>query len=246
MKIISWNVNGIRSAYNKGLADFIRKEKADMYCFQEIKAQQDQIQNIMSDLSEYRFHINSSRRKKGHAGTAVLYKKAPTNIKNTLGYKPFDVEGRICIFKYQNNEIVNVYMPHGGRQKEKLGFKLKSFETLKKYIKDRKKVILIGDINIAHTELDLVRPKSNKNNIMFTPEERAVLDEIEDIGFIDTFRLLHPKTQKFTWWPYAFRARERDVGWRIDYCFMKNIKIKKAKILTNVLGSDHCPISVII
>jgi len=239
-------VNGIRSAYEKGMASFVRKEDADIYCFQEIKAEEDQIQNIIADLKEYQFYINSSKRKKGHAGTAVLYKKSPSDINNSLNYKPFDIEGRICILKYQNYEIINVYMPHGGRQKENLDFKLKSFETLVNYIKNKEKVILIGDINIAHTEIDLARPKSNKNNIMFTPKERAVLGSIEALGFTDTFRLLHPKVQKFTWWPYAFKARERDVGWRIDYCYTKNIRIKDADILTKTTGSDHCPISILI
>ena len=166
-----------------------------------------------------------------------------------LGLKRFDEEGRIIVLTHMDFSLISVYLPHGGRSKENLGYKLEVYKFLVNYLKKLKdkKVIIIGDFNVAHQEIDLTRPKQNKDNIMFTPEERAQLDKIVNLGFADTFRMFHQEGEYYTWWPYFANARARNLGWRIDYCFTSKSlapKVKKAFILPDVFGSDHCPIGL--
>lgn len=248
MKIISWNVNGIRAVYRRNFLKWLAEIKADIVCLQEIKAQTEQLPADLLRPKNYYFYFNQAF-KKGYAGVAVYTKKKPKRVNYKLGLKRFDQEGRILELKYPYFTLINIYLPHGGRQKENLDYKLECykyfFNHLKK-IKD-KNVILIGDFNIAHQEIDLARPKQNKNNIMFTSEERKQIDKLIGLGFRDTFRKFHKEGGRYTWWPYLNNARQRNLGWRIDYCFTFNKitpKLKNAFILNQVSGSDHCPIGI--
>ena len=253
MKIISWNVNGIRAAYKKNFLKQLNEIDADIVCLQEIKAQKAQLAELFApDLfgsSKYHLYSNPAQ-KSGYSGIAVLVKDKPLRIKNKLGMKHFDREGRMLTLEYPDFVLVNLYIPHGGRGKENLKYKLEAYCNLLKYFNElkTKNAILVGDFNVAHKEIDLARPKGNKNNIMFTPEERKQLDKIIELGFIDSFRKFCPKENgHYTWWPYLATLRERNIGWRIDYAFVtKNLapKLKKAFILPKIVSSDHCPIGI--
>ena len=248
MKILSWNVNGLRAAQRKGFSDWLDKSQPEILCLQEIKAQPDQLPFDLLKPTNYHTFFHSAI-KKGYAGVAVYTRKKPLAIKRKLGLKRFDQEGLLLQLEYKNLLLVNLYLPHGGRGKEKLDYKLEVYHHLFNYLKKlkRKNILLIGDFNIAHQEVDLARPKQNKNNIMFTPEERKQIDKLINLGFEDTFRKFHSGNGHYTWWPYAFNARERNMGWRIDYTFISKPltpKIKDAFILPKIKGSDHCPIGV--
>lgn len=246
MKIISWNVNGIRANYKKGFVDFIKREKPDIFCCQEIKAEIDQIPEEILSLKDYSFFINSAK-KKGYSGTMVMTKIKPINKNFSIKYKKFDEEGRMVSIEYRNFVFLNFYIPQGGRKKENLDYKLESYGKIFQYLKKikNKNIILAGDFNIAHTEEDLARPKENKNNIMFTKEERETLDKLLGMGFVDIFRKFNKGSGYYSWWPYFANARERDLGWRIDYFFVSKSmvkKIDKSYILKKVQGSDHAPV----
>jgi exodeoxyribonuclease III len=248
MKIISCNVNGIRSAYKKGLIEFINKQKPDVFCLQEVKADEASLPEELLNIVGYSLCLNSAT-KKGYSGTAIYSKDSPILINKKLGIDRFDGEGRIIELNYGDITIINVYIPHGGRQKENLDYKLDVYNKLidKLISLKNKKVIVIGDFNIAHEEIDLARPTQNKNNIMFTVEERKQIDRIIDLGFADSFRVLNQNPGNYTWWPYAFNAKERNMGWRIDYIFVSkelSNNMKNAKIYPECSFSDHCPISL--
>ena len=254
MKILSWNVNGIRAVYKKGFLKWFKNSKADIICLQETKAQKEQIPDDLVNPKGYYSYFNSAL-KKGYSGVAVYTKKKPEKAEYKLGLKRLDKEGRILKLYFSKFTLINLYLPHGGRQKENLGYKLETYKYLLNYLKKDgnpakkrgadKNVILIGDFNVAHQEIDLARPKNNQNNIMFTPEERKQIDNIIKLGFIDTFRKFNQKSGNYTWWPYFNNCRERNLGWRIDYCFIsKKIKLENAFILKNIPNSDHCPIGI--
>ena len=248
MKIISCNVNGIRSAYKKGLIDFVKKEDPDIFCLQEIKAKKEDLNDELLNISGYSLFINSAD-KKGHSGVAIYTKVKPNFINKKLDLERFDSEGRLLELEFFDFTIFNLYIPHGGRQKENLDYKLQVYQKLINRIKNltTKNIILIGDFNIAHTEIDLARPKQNKNNIMFTLEERSQINKLIDLGFVDSFRCKNKETDNYTWWPYAFNARVRNMGWRIDYIFTSNgllEKINKTNIYSEIIMSDHCPIGL--
>jgi len=248
VKIISWNVNGIRSIYKKNFLKWLAVINADIVCLQEVRAQKEQIPSDLLKLKDYYFYSNQAA-KKGYAGVAVYTKQKPLKVKYKLGLKRFDQEGRILELRYPNFTLINLYFPHGGRQKENLNYKLKVYKYLLGYLKKikEKNIILIGDFNIAHQEIDLARPKQNQNNIMFSIEERKQIDKIIDLGFIDSFRELNKKGENYTWWPYFANARKRNLGWRIDYAFISkrlSQKLKNAFILSKTVGSDHCPIGI--
>jgi exodeoxyribonuclease-3 len=244
MRIISWNVNGIRSVYRKGFLDSLQKISADILCLQEIRAG---AEDIPPEIAGYFSYWNPSKRK-GHSGVAVLSKQKPLKVSHSLGIKEFEGEGRILALDFPKFTLFNLYFPHGRRDKEKLPFKLEAYDSFLEHLKRiDKDVVLCGDFNIAHTESDLARPQGNKNNTMFTPEERERINRILSEGFVDTFRHLNPKSRKYTWWPYYRDARSRDIGWRIDYVFVsKNLikNVKDAFILSDVQGSDHCPTGI--
>jgi len=257
MKIISWNVNGLRAVYKKGFLGWLRKSKADVICLQEIKAQMDKVPTELINPAGY-FSFYNPAKKPGYTGTVVYSKIKPREVKTKMGFKEFDEQGRFLQLEFDDFILINLYLPHGGRGKEKLGYKLEAYRKLLNYLKNhltptlssfeerrQKRIVLIGDFNIAHTELDLARAKQNQNNIMFTPEERLQINKLVKMGFTDTFRQLHPNEPKYTWWSYFANARARNLGWRIDYAFVsKNLapKLKRAEILTAVASSDHCPI----
>lgn len=248
MKIISCNVNGIRSAHKKGLINFINEQKPDVLCLQEIKVDEESLPKELTDFSGYSLYLNSAN-KKGYSGTAIYCRITLSLINKKIGIERFDNEGRIVELSYDDMTIINVYIPHGGRQKENLDYKLdvynKLIEKLAK-IKNQK-VIVLGDFNIAHQEIDLARPAQNKNNIMFTQQERQQIDKIIDLGFVDSFRKLDQSSGNYTWWPYAFNAKERNMGWRIDYIFVSRAilnDIKNVEIHPGCSFSDHCPVSL--
>ena len=248
MKIISCNVNGLRSANKKGFLDFINKEKPDTICLQEIKAQKADLPQELLNLKDYYLYLNPAE-KKGYSGVAVFTKEKPILVRDELGLERFDKEGRLLELEYPNFILVNFYLPHGGRKKENLNYKLETYTKVFGRIKKLKKknIILIGDFNIAHEEADLARPKENKNNIMFTSEERKQLDTLLALGYVDSFREFDVDAGNYTWWPYAFKARERNLGWRIDYAFVSNElskRITKTSIYSNINFSDHCPIGL--
>lgn len=227
---------------------WLTKASPDILCLQEIKAQKDQLPDDLINLKNYHFYLNQAQ-KKGYSGVAVYTKEKPKKVEYTLGLKRFDNEGRILKLYFPKFTLINLYLPHGGREKENLDYKLKVYQRLFDYIKriKDKNIILIGDFNIAHQEIDLARPKDNQNNIMFTPAEREQLDQLINLGFTDTFRKFNQKGGHYTWWPYFNNARQRNLGWRIDYAFASTrliTKLKSAFILNRTPGSDHCPVGV--
>lgn len=254
MKIVSWNVNGIRSAYGKGLLESLRQIDAEIVCLQETRANADE---IPCEFKGYSSFFNSSKQK-GRAGVAVLSRKKPLEVASSFAnHDAFDGDGRVLKLRFPEFTLFNLYFPHGGRDKSSMPFKFEMysafFEELEKLRKSEsekakdKNIIVCGDFNIAHSELDLARPKENAKNTMFTPEERAQLDKLEGTGFVDTFRQLHPSERKYSWWPYYRNARERNLGWRIDYIFASKAlagSIRNAFILNEVPGSDHCPVGI--
>jgi len=239
MRILSWNVNGIRSVYSKGFLQWLSRENPDILCIQEIKANTEDVPQEIKDAGYHTYWF--SAKKKGYSGTAILSKQEP-KISFGIGNKELDDEGRVIIAEYPEFTLLNLYFPHGARDKSKLPHKLSMYKALFENI-PKGNVLLCGDFNIAHTELDLARPEQNKGNTMFTPEERQQIDKLVDLGFVDTFRQSHKDTGHYTWWPYYRNARERNLGWRIDYIF-SNFEVKDAFILPTVTGSDHCPIGV--
>lgn len=249
MRIISWNVNGIRSVYKRNFLNWLPSSGVDILCLQEIKARQEQLSPQILNLLNYNSFFHPAI-KKGYSGVAVYSNTPPLSVKTKLGLPRFDDEGRAIELVFSKFILLNLYIPHGGREKENLGYKLAVFDFLVDYLKQkqRERIVLVGDFNIAHTENDLARPKANQNNIMFTPEERKQVDRIINLDFIDCFRRMHPHERQYTWWPYRANARTRNVGWRIDYTFISGNmlpELSSANVLANILGSDHCPIELL-
>lgn len=249
MKIISWNINGIRAINKKiNFLKQLRETRADIVCLQEVRAQKEQLPPDLINPKNYHSYFNPAI-KKGYGGVAVYTTKKPLKIDFKLGMKRFDQEGRVLQLEYPGFILINLYLPYGGRDKKNLNYKLKVYAHLLNYLKkiQNKNIILTGDFNIAHQEIDLARPKDNKNNIMFTLEERKQIDKLIAMGFTDTFRKFHKEGGQYTWWPYFANARERNLGWRIDCIFTSKkltSKLQGSFILQKVIGSDHCPVGV--
>jgi exodeoxyribonuclease-3 len=248
MKIVSWNVNGLRAASKKGFLDWLKNEDADIVCLQEVKAREEQLAEALLRPEGYCCFFNPAV-KRGYSGVMVYSREKPKRVEKSLGHERFDSEGRILELTYPGFTLINLYLPHGGRDKSKLDYKLAVYDKLLRKLKrkSKEKLILIGDFNIAHTKIDLARPKGNLKNIMFTPEEREMLDRIIDCGYIDSFRVFNQEGGHYSWWPYGLNARPRNIGWRIDYCFVSKPLTKKLRdgfILPQVTGSDHCPIGI--
>lgn len=249
MRIISWNVNGLRSVERHGFVEWVSKEQPDIICLQEIKLQEDQLTDTLRDIPGYTAYFSYAN-KKGYSGVGIYTRTTPLHATRLLGFERFDQEGRFLQLEYDSFILINLYMPHGGRQKEHLEYKLVCYTYLLDYLQalktsQKKPLILVGDFNIAHTELDLARARQNQKNIMFTPQERALLNQLIATGFIDAFRTLYPTLQAYTWWPWLASARERNIGWRLDYGFISTEllpQLEKLSILREVSGSDHCPI----
>lgn len=247
MKLISWNVNGLRAVYKKGFEDFFKTINADIFCIQETKMQEGQFE---IELSGYNIYMNSAI-KKGYSGTAIFTKIAPISINYGIGIEEHDNEGRVITLEYDEFFLVDVYTPNSQRELTRLEYRMKWEDDFRDYLKklDKKKpVIMCGDLNVAHNEIDLKNPKQNRKNAGFTDEERNKMTELLKAGFIDTYRYLYPdKENAYTWWSYMANAREKNIGWRIDYFIISDRikeKISDAKIYPNVMGSDHCPIGL--
>ena len=245
MKIISWNVNGIRAVIKKGFYDFVDEYQPDILCIQETKAHKEQVD---LDLSNYPYQYWNSAVKKGYSSTAIFSKVKPLNIINDMGIEEHDQEGRVITMELDKYYLVTVYTPNSKRELLRLPYRQKwdadFLEYMKKLEKD-KPVIFCGDLNVAHEEIDLKNPKTNHFNPGFTDEERRGFSNIVEAGFIDTFREFYKDGGHYTWWSYMFQARKRDIGWRIDYfCISKILKSKllDAYILKDVMGSDHAPV----
>lgn len=246
MKIISWNVNGIRAILKKGFLEFLEKEDPDIICLQETKAMPEQVE---LELPSHPFHYWNSAEKKGYSGTAIFSKVEPRGSVNDIGIKKHDTEGRVITLDMGKWNLLNVYTPNSKRGLERLDYRHDEWDIdflahVKKLAK-KKPLVFCGDLNVAHKEIDLARPESNHKNAGFTDEEREGFDNIVDAGFIDTFRLFESGGGHYTWWSYMGRAREKNIGWRIDYfCVSPDLKkkIKKSYILPEVMGSDHAPI----
>ena len=249
MKLISWNVNGIRACVNKGFIDFFNIIDADIFCIQETKCQKGQIE---LEFEGYESYWNSAE-KKGYSGTAIFTKIKPLTIKYGIGKEEHDKEGRVITLEFDKFYMVNIYTPNSKRELERLDYRMIWEDEIKKYLLHLNKikpVIMCGDLNVAHKEIDLKNPKTNRHNAGFTDEERNKMTELLDAGFTDSFRYKYPdKENEYSWWSYMGRAREKNVGWRIDYFIVSNDiakKIKDATIHQEVYGSDHCPVELII
>ena len=247
MKLISWNVNGLRAVMSKGFMDFFNEINADVFCVQETKLQEGQIEFAPT---EYNIYWNSAI-KKGYSGTAVFSKIKPINVTYGINMEEHDQEGRVITLEYDNFYLVNCYTPNSQRELTRIQYRMKWEDDFRKYLVEldgKKPVILCGDLNVAHNEIDLKNPTTNRHNAGFTDEERGKMTELLNSGFIDTFRFLYPdKKECYSWWSYMFHAREKNAGWRIDY-FIASNKLKNniidSKIHPQVFGSDHCPVEL--
>ncbi len=246
MKLISWNVNGIRACSNKGFSKFFKDVDADIFCLQETKCQPEQID---LEFEGYTSYWNSAERK-GYSGTAIFTKKQPVNVTYGIGIEEHDKEGRIITLEFEDFYLVTNYTPNAKRELERLDYRMVWEDEIREYLLElntKKPVIMCGDLNVAHEEIDLKNPKTNKGNAGFTNEERGKMTELLNAGFIDSYRYLYPEKIEYSWWSYMGHAREKNVGWRIDYFIVSNDfkeKIKDATIYTEILGSDHCPVGL--
>ena len=246
MKFISWNVNGFRACLNKGFDDFFKDEDADFFCIQETKMQPDQADFNPQGYHQYWY----SAEKKGYSGTARFTKHEPISVWYGLDIDKHDHEGRAITLEYENFYLLCVYTPNSQRELARLQYRQEWEDDLREYIKSldsTKPVIYCGDLNVAHNEIDLKNPKTNHHSAGFTDEERQKFTDLLNSGFSDTFRTLYPEKIEYSWWSYMFHAREKNVGWRIDYFVVSNRimpKVKDSKIYTQIMGSDHCPVGI--
>ncbi len=247
MKLISWNVNGLRACLGKGFLDFFHQEKADIFCIQETKMQEGQAELSLEGYSQYW----NSAVKKGYSGTAVFSRIAPLSVVYDIGCEEHSGEGRAITLEFENFYLVNVYTPNSQQELARLDYRMLWEDAFREYIgklDQKKPVVICGDMNVAHQEIDLKNPKTNRRNAGFTDEERNKMTELLQAGFVDSFRYLHPDVQgAYSWWSYRFRAREKNAGWRIDYFLVSQRwadKIKLAEIHSEIFGSDHCPVSL--
>ena len=247
MKLISWNVNGLRACVNKGFLDFFKEIDADIFCIQESKLQEGQ---ITLDLEGYHQYWNYAE-KKGYSGTAVFTREEPLSVSYGNGVEEHDREGRVITLEYPEFYLVTVYTPNSQNELARLPYRMQWEEDFLAYLKkleEKKPVIFCGDLNVAHKEIDLKNPKTNRKNAGFTDEEREKFSQLLDAGFVDTFRYFYPEQEGiYSWWSYRFKAREKNAGWRIDYfCVSECLKekLQDAKIHTEIMGSDHCPVEL--
>lgn len=249
MKLISWNVNGLRACVEKGFMDFFRDVDADVFCLQETKLQEGQ---IALDMPGYYQYWNYAE-KKGYSGTAMFTKKKPLQVTYGIGVEEHDKEGRVITAEFEEYFVVTVYTPNSQRELTRLDYRMQWEEAFLVYVKkleEKKPVIFCGDLNVAHKEIDLKNPKTNHKNAGFTDEERACFDKVVESGFIDTYRYFYPdKEGIYSWWSYMFQARAKNAGWRIDYFVVSQAlrdRLEDADIHTQIMGSDHCPVELII
>jgi len=248
MKLISWNVNGLRAVYKKGFSEVFDALDADIFCLQETKMQEGQLE---LELPGY-IQFWCSAERKGYSGTAVFTKKEPLSVSYNLGIEEHDQEGRVITLEFEDFYFVCVYTPNSGSELKRLDYRMDWDDAFRAYVgelDEKKPVVVCGDLNVAHNEIDLRNPETNRRSAGFTDEEREKFTMLLDSGFSDSFRLLYPDTVKYSWWSYRTRARERDAGWRIDYFLVSDrikSKIEDALILNEIEGSDHCPVGLIL
>ena len=247
MKLISWNVNGLRACMGKGFLDFVAAENPDILCLQETKMQQGQADVPVDGYHEYW----CSAEKKGYSGTALFTKTEPLTVSYNLGIDEHDHEGRVITAEYPEFYLVTVYVPNSQDGLKRLDYRMQWEDAFRAYVKkldETKPVVICGDMNVAHQEIDLKNPKTNRKNAGFTDEERAKMSELLDAGFVDAWRHFYPDAEGvYSWWSYRFKAREKNAGWRIDYFIVSERfvgRVKAARILTDVFGSDHCPVAI--
>lgn len=246
MKLISWNVNGLRACMNKGFEDFLRASDADVFCVQETKMQREQATFDFPGYEEYWY----SAEKKGYSGTAIFTKTKPLNVTYGIGVEEHDHEGRVITAEFADYYIVTCYTPNSQRELARLDYRMVWEDAFLAYLKEldtKKPVLVCGDLNVAAEEIDLKNPKTNHFNAGFSDEERAKFRTLKAAGFVDTFRYLHPEEVKYSWWSYMFKSREKNAGWRIDYWLVSERiieKVQTAEIHNEIFGSDHCPVSI--
>jgi exodeoxyribonuclease-3 len=246
MKFISWNVNGFRACLEKGFADFFKDCDADFFSIQETKMQPGQAELVAPGYHQYWY----SAEKKGYSGTAIFTKHEPLSVKYGIGIPEHDTEGRAITLEYEDFYLLNVYTPNAQRELARLDYRMSWEDALRDYIKtldEKKPVIYCGDLNVAHEEIDLKNPKTNHHSAGFSDEERGKFTTLLDSGFTDTFRKLYPDKVEYSWWSYMMKAREKNIGWRIDYFVVSSRlfdKVQDSKIHTSVMGSDHCPVEL--
>lgn len=248
-KLISWNVNGLRACIGKGFMDFVTGEEADIFCIQESKLQAGQ---ISLDLPGYHQYWNYAE-KKGYSGTAVFTREEPLSVSRGIGVEKHDHEGRVITLEFEKFYLLTVYTPNSQEELKRLAYRMEWEDDFLAYLKkleEKKPVVFCGDLNVAHREIDLKNPKTNRKNAGFTDEERAKFSSLLNAGFIDTFRFFYPELEgAYSWWSYRFRAREKNAGWRIDYFLVSEAlkdNIKDALIYSDIPGSDHCPVGLLI
>ena len=251
MKLISWNVNGLRAVVTKGFKEFFDNVDADIFCLQETKLQEEQVdKNIKSIFNGYNEYWNYAE-KKGYSGTAVFSKIKPINVIYGIGIEEHDKEGRVITLEFDKFYLVNCYTPNSKRELERLDYRMQWEDAFRNYLlklNETKPVIMCGDLNVAHNEIDLKNPKTNHRNAGFTDEERYKMTKLLNAGFTDSFRYLYPEKEGcYSWWSYMFHAREKNAGWRIDYFIVSNSinkNIKESTIYSDIMGSDHCPVGI--
>ena len=250
MRIYSWNVNGIRAVQKNGFIDWVLSEQPDILCLQETKIQGDQLTDELKQIPGYQAYFSFAERK-GYSGVATYVKGEPLSVQYGIENPVFDREGRILITEYPEFTLLNIYFPNGQKDDTRLRYKMEFYEAILAYcdqlVAQGKKLVICGDYNTAHKEIDLKNPKSNEKRSGFLPEERAWMDKLVAHGYVDVFRHFNPDLVKYSWWSYKFKAREKGVGWRIDYHFVsENLlsRVKRAEILDDVMGSDHCPVMI--
>lgn len=251
MRILCWNVNGLRSIIKKDFARWVLREDADIICVQETKANEDQIPDGIKHLNDHHAYFSSPVEKKGYSGVGLFTKEEPKSVIRGFGIERFDKEGRTIIADYGRFVLMDIYFPNGKMSQERLDYKMEFYDAFLNYAdslkREGKKIIICGDVNTAHTELDIARPRENSKKSGFLPEERAWMDKFESHGYIDTFRAFNKEGGHYTYWDIKTGARERNVGWRIDYFYIsENLKkdLRSAFIEPDVMGSDHCPIGI--
>lgn len=251
LRLLSWNVNGIRAAYKKGFVNWFVKENPDILCLQETKAHPEQLTDDLLNINGYKSYFSSSIVKKGYSGVAIYTKQEPDKVEHGFGISKFDDEGRIIVADYKSFLLINIYYPNGKMSPERLQYKMDFYNAFLEYadklVKKGKNLVICGDVNTAHKEIDLARPKENEKVSGFLPIEREWMDKFISHGYVDTFRMFNDQPEQYTWWDMQSRARERNVGWRIDYFFVsENFRknVNNAFIMPEVMGSDHCPVGI--
>lgn len=250
--LLSWNVNGIRAVHKKGFLTWLEATAPDILCLQETKAEEAQLATELAQPAGYHGFWNSAKRKRGYSGTALLTREAPLSVQFGLGLEEFDQEGRTIVAEYPGFTLLNCYFPNGARDHSRVPFKLAFYDTFlakcEQFRAEGRPVVFCGDVNTAHREIDLAHPKTNQKTTGFLPEERVWLDRVVEAGYVDTFRHFYPDlAEQYTWWSMPTKARERNIGWRLDYFFVTPElvdQVEAAFILPEVMGSDHCPVGL--